>query len=111
MCHYIVIFNPINGVPSPHFHSKKGLRKGDPLSPFLFSICIEYLSRCLRNLQHNTNFKFHPRYAKFGVTHLMFAYDLLMFVKADHANSMQLLFEAFIKLYVASQLAANLDKK
>lgn len=62
----------INGIPCKPFGSKKGLRQGDPMSPFLFALGMEYLSRCLMQLKGKTGFHYHPRCAKLNITHLMF---------------------------------------
>ncbi|XP_052176609.1 uncharacterized protein LOC127790918 [Diospyros lotus] len=40
---------------------KKGLRHGNPLSPFLFVLCIKYLSRFLKAAMVNSKFNFHPK--------------------------------------------------
>ncbi|XP_021836449.2 uncharacterized protein [Spinacia oleracea] len=79
------------------------------MSPFLFAIGMEYLSRCLSLLGKSKEFKFHPRCKKIDLTHLMFADDLLMFAKGDDA-SVSLLFEAFSKFSAASGLEANMMK-
>ncbi|XP_021731524.1 uncharacterized protein LOC110698412 [Chenopodium quinoa] len=62
--------------------AKKGLRQGDLMSPFLFAIGMEYLSRCLYELRLTPDFNFHPICEKLSLTHMMFADDLLMFSRA-----------------------------
>ncbi|XP_021747408.1 uncharacterized protein LOC110713259 [Chenopodium quinoa] len=57
----------------------------------------------------NPNFNFHPRCEKLGITHMMFADDLLLFSRAD-STSIQLLLQAFQKFSCASGLVANLSK-
>lgn len=41
----------VNGSPTDEFHLHKGLRQGDPLSPFLFLIASEGLSCLMRKAE------------------------------------------------------------
>lgn len=69
----------VNGALSPIFKEKRGVRQGDPLSPYLFTFSIEYLTRLLKNLRQQNGFKFHPRCQKQKIIQPSFADDLLLF--------------------------------
>ncbi|XP_074313496.1 uncharacterized protein LOC141648671 [Silene latifolia] len=73
----------INGSIEGVFPGKRGLRQGDPLSPYLFVICMEVLSRLLRNLPIHPGFSYHPKCVQVKLTHLIFADDLLVFTRGD----------------------------
>ncbi|XP_074265795.1 uncharacterized protein LOC141588241 [Silene latifolia] len=73
----------INGKVEGFFPGKRGLRQGDPLSPYLFVLCMEVLSRLLRKLPAYSGFSYHPKCVKLNLTHLVFADDLLVFTRGD----------------------------
>lgn len=73
----------INSLPSEPFKAKKGLRLGDPISPFLFVVGMEYISKWMNTLHNNSDFHYHPRCKRARITHLMFADNLLIFYKVD----------------------------
>lgn len=50
----------INGVPSPEFKTKKGVRQGTLFLPIFF-VAMEYLTRMLKGLKERKGFRFHPR--------------------------------------------------
>ncbi|KAK6123535.1 hypothetical protein DH2020_042722 [Rehmannia glutinosa] len=63
----------INGGTYGLFKGQRGLRQGDPLSPYLFVICLEYLSRLINKKTTNTHFNYHPKCGPLNITHLAFA--------------------------------------
>ncbi|XP_059306466.1 uncharacterized protein LOC132057894 [Lycium ferocissimum] len=81
---------------------KRGIRQGDPMSPYLFVIAMEYLQRELNVLAGNKQFQFHPRCKKLKVMHICFADDLLMFCKAE-LNSIKLLQRSLLKILTLKQ--------
>lgn len=73
----------LNGGLNGLFKGAKRLRQGDPLSPFLFVICLEYFSRLLKKATTDSDFNFHLRCGLDGITHLAFADDLMLFARVD----------------------------
>lgn len=99
----------LNGGFTMPFPAKKGLRQGDPMSPYLSVLAMEYLQRILNRLALNANFNFHPKCSRLGIMHLCFADDLLLFCRAD-ATSITVLKETFEEFSIPTGLDANNDK-
>lgn len=73
----------VNGDLAGYFQSARGLRQGCSLSPYLFVICMDILSRKLDIAVQERKFKYHPRCKSLLLTHLCFANDLLVFVEGS----------------------------
>ncbi|KAL2905820.1 LINE-1 reverse transcriptase-like protein [Bienertia sinuspersici] len=50
----------VNGSPTKEFTPNAGLRQGDPISPYLFILCMEALSRRMEALQRESRIKGLP---------------------------------------------------
>lgn len=48
------------------------------MSSYLFSIAMEYLSKCLSSLKGKPRFKFYPKYKKNEIIALLLSDDLLI---------------------------------
>lgn len=74
----------INGSPHGFFSCSRGVRQGDPLSPLLFCLAEEALSRGLSRLQLDglTKPTFAPR-GCISPSHVLYADDLFIFCRSD----------------------------
>ncbi|KAL0291713.1 UNVERIFIED_CONTAM: hypothetical protein Sangu_3261800 [Sesamum angustifolium] len=91
------------------FRGKEGLRQGDPMSPGLFLLCMEYFSRLIKRKTTDSDFNFHPKCEKLKITHLLFADDLMMFSRGD-LPSVHILMECLQEFRDVSGLAVNTSK-
>ncbi|XP_071721877.1 uncharacterized protein [Rutidosis leptorrhynchoides] len=71
----------INGAVEGYFEGKKGVCQGDPISPLLFILAMEYLSRSLASPPDC--FKFHLGCTELRLSHLCFVDDLFLFCHGD----------------------------
>lgn len=69
----------INGELAGFFPGEKGLRQGDSISPYLFIMVMEVLSKLIDRAVESGNMRLHPLCSEPRVTHLLFADDLFVF--------------------------------
>lgn len=77
----------LNGQRVGRVNPQRGLRQGDPLSPFLFILCANCLSIMLQKAE-NERVITGIRHASSGprINHLMYADDTVLFFKADQES-------------------------
>ncbi|XP_026416522.1 uncharacterized protein LOC113311954 [Papaver somniferum] len=81
----------INGSPDIFFNPSIGLRKGDPLSPYLFLFCMEALSRTLSHAEELgiiSGVKICKNAQ--SINHFLFADDYVVFCKANTTEAQNL---------------------
>jgi hypothetical protein len=95
----------VNGSSSGFFSSFRGLRQGDPLSPLLFLLVMEVLSRMLRKTIESGFITSFNLGSDVSISHLLFADDPILFCDANPQHMMYIrlvltFFEAVIGLRV-----------
>ena len=77
----------INGLPRGKVVSSRGIRQGDPLSPYIFIMCSEVLSGLCNRAQEDgllQGIKVASRCPR--INHLLFADDTMFFLRASEQN-------------------------
>lgn len=78
----------LNGSPYGYFKAHRGLRQGDPMSPALFTILSDLLSRMLAEaVQLGKLMGVKISRNSPSVSHLMYADDLVLYVKATEREA------------------------
>lgn len=81
----------INGELSQDFSPERGLRQGNPMSPYLFLLCAEGLSALLAHAEREGRLHRIRIYRNApAVSHLLFADDSLIMCKACPGEAQQL---------------------
>ncbi|XP_021986150.1 uncharacterized protein LOC110882438 [Helianthus annuus] len=100
----------VNGSPTFEFKCEKGLRQGDPISPFLFLIVMESLSWLLKKAKEIGEFKgINFPDNEVDITHLFYADDTLILGEWSREN-IQSTTKILRIFYLFSGLRINLYK-
>lgn len=99
-----------NGTQVGPVTPRRGLRQGDPLSPYLFLFCVEGLPCSIKRLADEGRIngcRIHMQAP--SITHLLFANDSFLFCKANMEEAQEI--KRILQIYEAqSGQAINLQK-
>ncbi|GJR68831.1 RNA-directed DNA polymerase, eukaryota, reverse transcriptase zinc-binding domain protein [Tanacetum coccineum] len=100
----------VNGESHGFFKAKRGLRQGDPISPYLFTLVMEVLNLMVkRQIKRDSRFKYHTGCSKLKITSLCFADDLLMLCHGDVVST-SILRRGLDEFSLASGLYPSMSK-
>ncbi|XP_015969771.1 uncharacterized protein LOC107493198 [Arachis duranensis] len=100
----------INGSPSKPFKMEKGLRKGDPLSPFLFVLVVDVLHRMIGEAVRNgcISLLLVGR-DNIELSHLQFADDTILFCPPEEETIRN--YQSLLRCFeLMSRLSINFEK-
>jgi len=99
----------INGSLYGFFLGKCVVIQGDLFSPYLFLVCMEYLSRMLKITSQQPDFHYHLKCAFHHICHLAFVDDILLLCRGNRL-SIRILLEQLHIFGHASGLHINAGK-
>ena len=110
----------VNGELESFFGSRRGIRQGCSLSPYLYVIISNVLSKLLNKAAANDLIGYHPQCQEVNLSHLSFADDIIVFINGSPASlrHVLLVFEEFaslsglqINIAKSTVFAASIDKQ
>ncbi|GKD63582.1 RNA-directed DNA polymerase, eukaryota, reverse transcriptase zinc-binding domain protein [Tanacetum coccineum] len=100
----------VNGVRAGYFKGGRGLRQGDPISPYIFTLAMEVFTLILqKHISEDVKFKYHWGCKDLQISHLCFADDLLVLCHGD-LNSVKVVKRALDMFSSVSGLNPNIGK-
>ncbi|GKA65320.1 RNA-directed DNA polymerase, eukaryota, reverse transcriptase zinc-binding domain protein [Tanacetum coccineum] len=100
----------INGEICGFFKGGKGLRQGDPISPYLFTLVMEVFNMIMiKNIDEAHSFKYHYGCKELKLTHMCFADDLMVLCNGDK-ESLEIVKKSLKDFSNVSGLFPNLNK-
>ncbi|GJR82989.1 putative RNA-directed DNA polymerase [Tanacetum coccineum] len=100
----------INGDIHGYFNGKRGLRQGDPISPYLFTLVMEVLTLIIkRRVRLSDTFRYHNKCDELELINVCFADDLFIFIRGE-VHSARLIMEALDEFQKASGLVPSIPK-
>nr|GFA83645.1 hypothetical protein [Tanacetum cinerariifolium] len=100
----------INGDIHGCFNGKRGLRRGDPLSPYHFTLIMEVLTLILkRRGSLSESFCYHKHYEELQLINVCFADNLFIFARGD-VDSARIIMEGLDEFRALSGLVSSIPK-
>ncbi|GKC32324.1 RNA-directed DNA polymerase, eukaryota, reverse transcriptase zinc-binding domain protein [Tanacetum coccineum] len=100
----------VNGESHGFFKALRGLRQGDPISPYLFTIVMEVFTLMLkRQIQSEKKFIYHWGCRELKIVNFCFADDLMLFCHGD-VISASVLRRSLDEFCLSSGLRPNMTK-
>ncbi|GJT36586.1 putative RNA-directed DNA polymerase, eukaryota, reverse transcriptase zinc-binding domain protein [Tanacetum coccineum] len=100
----------LNGDIHGFFKGKRGLRQGDPLSPYLFTLVMEVLTLIIgRRVHLSETFCYHNHCEELQLVNVCFVDDLFIFTRGD-VESARVIMESLDEFKITSCLVPSLPK-
>ncbi|XP_016185996.1 uncharacterized protein LOC107627686 [Arachis ipaensis] len=110
VCGHIIYVSFVNGLPTKPFKMERGLRQGDPLSPFLFVLVVDVLHRMVGEAVRNSRIS-HLLVGRDSIelSHLQFADNTIMFCPLEEKTIKN--YKRLLRCFeLMSGLSINFDK-